>query len=29
VLRPGDPLRHPYYPRLRPRPPAQTAAFYE
>ncbi len=29
VLRPGEPLRHPYYPRLRPKPANQTAAFYE
>jgi len=29
VLKPGDPLRHPYYPRLRPLPPHQTAAYYE
>lgn len=29
VLKPGDPLRHPYYPRLRPLPPNQRAEFYE
>lgn len=29
VLKPGDPLRHPYYPRLRPLPPDQRAEWYE
>lgn len=29
VLKPGDPLRHPYYPRLRPLPPDQRPDFYE
>ncbi len=28
-LKPGDPLRHPYYPRLRPLPPNQRADWYE
>lgn len=29
VLKPGDPLRHPYYPRLRPLPPDQDPSYYE
>jgi ectoine hydroxylase-related dioxygenase (phytanoyl-CoA dioxygenase family) len=29
LLKPGDPLRHPYYPRLRPLPPHQRADYYE
>ncbi|MGI9621350.1 MAG: phytanoyl-CoA dioxygenase family protein [Acidimicrobiales bacterium] len=29
TLKPGDPLRHPYYPRLRPLPPNQRAEYFE
>lgn len=29
VLKPGDPLRHPYYPRLRPLPPHQRPDYYD
>jgi len=29
TLKPGDPLRSPYYPRLRPLPPNQRADYYE
>jgi hypothetical protein len=29
VLKPGDPLRHPYYPRLRPVPEHQRQNFFE
>jgi hypothetical protein len=29
LLKPGDPLRHPYYPRLRPLPANQRPDFYE
>jgi ectoine hydroxylase-related dioxygenase (phytanoyl-CoA dioxygenase family) len=29
VLQPGDPLRHPYYPRLRPLPPHQRPDYYD
>ena len=29
VLKPGDPLRHPYYPRLRPLPENQRQNFFE
>ena len=28
-LKPGDPLRHPYYPRLRPLPPHQRPDYFE
>jgi hypothetical protein len=29
TLKPGDPLRHPYYPRLRPLPAHQRADYFE